>query len=358
MKQMRVDDPGRPRTPRVPPAALRRGRVPRARPQLRLPSRLTRRGLSIGIDIGGTKVAAGVVDADGRILAEEVRATPGHDPREVEQVIVSLVRSLSAEHRILSVGIGAAGWMDRSGSTVLFSPHLAWRNEPVRTNLEKLLHRRVSLANDADAAAWAECRFGAGSGQSRLVCITLGTGIGGSIVIDGRLERGNWGVAGEFGHQVIVPHGHRCECGNRGCWEQYASGNALGREARELARANSPVAQEWLRAVDGRAEDITGAVVTSLARDGDPASIQLIEDIGEWLGLGLANLAAALDPGMFVIGGGLSEAGELLLEPTRRAFGRNLTGRGFRPAAPIELAALGPKAGLIGAADIARFSWR
>ena len=129
--------------------------------------------LTIGVDIGGTKVAAGVVDADGRILAEEIRATPGHDPREVEHVIVSLVRSLSANHRILSVGIGAAGWMDRSGSTVLFSPHLAWRNEPVRTNLEKLLHRRVSLANDADAAAWAECRFGAGSGQSRLVIASI-----------------------------------------------------------------------------------------------------------------------------------------------------------------------------------------
>ncbi|EMY33403.1 glucokinase [Arthrobacter crystallopoietes BAB-32] len=326
---------------------------------MRLPSRLARRGLAIGIDIGGTKVAAGVVNSEGVILAEEIRDTPGHDPREVERVIVSLVQALSAEHRVLSVGIGAAGWMDRSGSTVLFSPHLAWRNEPVRTNLEKLLHRRVTLANDADAAAWGEFRFGAGVGQDRLVCITLGTGIGGAIMIDGRLERGNWGVAGEFGHQVIVPQGHRCECGNRGCWEQYASGNALGREARELARANSPVAQEWLRAVGGQTEQITGAVVTALARQGDTASISLLEDVGEWLGLGLANLAAALDPGMFVIGGGLSEAGRLLLDPARSAFNRNLTGRGFRPAAPIELAALGPKAGLIGAADLSRAAaWR
>jgi glucokinase len=347
-------EPSRPRAAGFRAPAFRDARSSLLRPGVRLPTRLVRRGLAIGIDIGGTKVAAGVVDGEGRILAERYRDTPGHDPREVEQIIVMLVRELSAEFKVLSVGIGAAGWMDRSGGTVLFSPHLAWRNEPVRMNLEKLLHRRVAVSNDADAAAWAEFRFGAGIGQDRLVCITLGTGIGGGIVIDGRIERGNWGVAGEFGHQIIVPQGHRCECGNRGCWEQYASGNAVGREARELAAANSPVAQEWLRAAGGDADRITGAIVTGLAREGDTASINLLEDIGEWLGLGLANLAAALDPGMFVIGGGLSEAGDLLLGPARSAFHRNLTGRGFRPAAPIEPAALGPKAGLIGAADLSR----
>ena len=176
--------------------------------------------------------------------------------------------------------------------------------------------------------------------------------------MDGRLERGHNGVAGEFGHQLIVPGGHRCECGNRGCWEQYASGNALGREARELARADSPVAVDLLHAVDGRIEDITGEVVTGLALDGDRTSLELVENIGEWLGLGLANLAAALDPAMFVIGGGLSRAGSLLLDPARQAFSRQLTGRGFRPTARIEPVALGPEAGLIGAADLARVSYR
>ncbi|WP_394941081.1 ROK family glucokinase [Psychromicrobium sp. YIM B11713] len=311
-------------------------------------------GLAIGIDIGGTKVAAGVVDEHGAVLAEQRRRTPGRDPRAVEATIVELVSELGKDHQIDSVGIGAAGWMDLSGGTVLFSPHLAWRNEPLRENLERLLRRPVMLTNDADAAAWAEWKFGKARGESRLVCITLGTGIGGAMVMDGRLERGRFGVAGEFGHQVIMPGGHRCECGNRGCWEQYASGNALGREARELARANSPVAQELLRVVDGEIDSITGTVVTELAQQGDPASIELIEDIGSWLGLGLANLAAALDPGMFVVGGGLCGAGELLLTPTRRAFKRNLTGRGFRPAARIELAELGSSAGLIGAADLSR----
>ncbi len=311
-------------------------------------------GLAIGIDIGGTKVAAGVVDGSGAVIREARRLTPGTDPRAVEQVIVELVDELSSDHAIGSVGIGAAGWMDLDGGTVLFSPHLAWRNEPLRENLERLLRRPVLLTNDADAAAWAEWRFGAGQGEDRLVCITLGTGIGGAMVIDGRVERGRWGVAGEFGHQIIVPGGHRCECGNRGCWEQYASGNALGREARELARANSPVAQELLRAANGNPDTISGITVTELARAGDAASRELLEDVGEWLGLGLANLAAALDPGKFVIGGGLCDAGELLVAPARRAFARNLTGRGFRPAATIALAALGPRAGLIGAADLSR----
>ncbi|WP_354182451.1 ROK family glucokinase [Arthrobacter sp. UYP6] len=325
---------------------------------MRLPNRMRRRGLAIGIDIGGTKVAAGLVDGDGRVLAEARRSTPGQDPREVESVIVDLVGELSANHHVWSVGIGAAGWMDLAGSTVLFSPHLAWRNEPLRENLERLLRRRVYLVNDADGAAWAEWRFGSGLGQSRMVCVTLGTGIGGAMIMDGRLERGRFGVAGEFGHQIIMPGGQRCECGNRGCWEQYASGNALGREARELAAANSPVAQELLRAVDGDISAISGAVVTRMALEGDQASVELLEEVGQWLGLGLANLAAALDPGMFVVGGGLSAAGDLLLEPARRSFARNLTGRGFRPAARLELAELGPAAGMIGAADLSRIAAR
>lgn len=319
---------------------------------------LGRRGLAIGIDIGGTKVAAGVVDPSGQVVEEARRSTPGNDARAVERVIVELVQELGRNHRIASVGIGAAGWMDLDGGTVLFSPHLAWRNEPLRENLQSLLRRPVLVTNDADAAAWAEWRFGAGQGESRLVCITLGTGIGGAMVMDGRVERGRFGVAGEFGHQIVVPGGHRCECGNRGCWEQYASGNALGREARELALRNSPVAYELLKAAGGSAEDITGITVTERAKAGDAASKELLEEVGHWLGLGLANLAAALDPGTFVIGGGLCDAGELLVGPARASFARNLTGRGFRPTADIKLAALGPRAGMIGAADLSRVSGR
>jgi len=325
------------------------------RPPLRFPGRAPIGGsLALGIDIGGTKVAAGVVDGLGNIREELRRETPGRDPRAVEAVIVDLVRELGTRHELRSVGIGAAGWMDLDGGTVVFSPHLAWRNEPLRQNLEGLLNRPVTLANDADAAAWAEWRFGAGRGQDRLVCLTLGTGIGGALVVDGRVERGSFGMAGEFGHQIIMPGGHRCECGNRGCWEQYASGNALGREARELARAKSPMATELLAAVDGIAEDITGSVVTELALAGEATSRELVEEVGDWLGLGIANLAAALDPALFVVGGGLSAAGDLLLAPARRAYAKNLTGRGFRQEAVIVGAQLGPAAGLIGAADLSR----
>lgn len=310
--------------------------------------------LALGIDIGGTKVAAGVVDGKGAILEEIRRETPGRDARAVEAVIVELVRELGSRHDIASVGIGAAGWMDLAGAKVVFSPHLAWRDEPLRDTLEALLQRPVVITNDADAAAWAEWRFGAGRGHDRLLMLTLGTGIGGALMIDGRVERGSFGMAGEFGHQIIMPGGHRCECGNRGCWEQYASGNALGREGRELARKHSPMAAGLLAAANGRPKDITGTVVTELALDGEATAQELVAEVGDWLGLGIANLAAALDPALFIIGGGLSAAGDLMLEPARRAYSRNLTGRGYRKEAAITVAQLGPSAGLIGAADLAR----
>lgn len=310
--------------------------------------------MALGIDIGGTKVAAGVVDGHGAILEVIRRATPGRDARAVESVIAELVRELGERHKIASVGIGAAGWMDLAGARVVFSPHLAWRDEPLQDNLQEILQRPVLVTNDADAAAWAESLFGAGRGHNRMIMLTLGTGIGGALVIDGRVERGSFGMAGEFGHQIIMPGGHRCECGNRGCWEQYASGNALGREGRELAKKHSPMAAGLLEAVHGKPKDITGSVVTELALQGEATARELVAEVGDWLGLGIANLAAALDPALFVIGGGLSAAGELMLDPARRAYSRNLTGRGYRQEAVIAVAQLGPMAGLIGAADLSR----
>jgi glucokinase len=212
----------------------------------------------------------------------------------------------------------------------------------------------ILVDNDANSAAWGEWRFGAGRGADHLVMITLGTGIGGAILEGGRVKRGAYGVAGEFGHMQVVPAGHRCPCGNRGCWEQYSSGNALVREARELAAADSPVAQRILDRVGGRISDITGPVITELARQGDPMCVELLQDIGQWLGVGIANLAAALDPTCFVIGGGVSDADDLLIGPAREAFRRQLTGRGYRPEARIVRAHLGADAGMVGAADLSR----
>jgi glucokinase len=276
------------------------------------------------------------------------------DPRAVEATIVEVVKALQADHEIGAVGIGAAGFVDAERSRVLFAPHLAWRNEPLRQEVAEVLELPVVVENDANAAAWAEWRFGAGRGQDLLVCVTLGTGIGGGIVLDGQVQRGQHGMAGEFGHMVVVPDGHRCECGNRGCLEQYASGNVLGREARELARAGSPVTVPLVERAGGDIDALVGPLITEAARDGDACAIELFEDVGRWLGIGLANLAAALDPGMFVIGGGVSDAGELLLRPARDSFRRILTGRGFRPEPQIVTARLGPEAGLVGAADLAR----
>lgn len=311
--------------------------------------------LTVGLDIGGTKVVAGVVDAAGNVLDRLRGETPSKSPQATEDVIVELVTTLESRWDVGAVGIGAAGFVDSSRSTVLFAPHLAWRREPLRDGVQRRLRIPVVVENDANAAAWAEWRFGAGHGEDHLLCVNLGTGIGGAIVHGGVLQRGRYGVAGEFGHMIVVPGGRRCECGNRGCWEQYASGNALGREARELAAADSPVAQTLLARVGGDLSCITGPLIAEMATEGDPAAIELFEDVGRWLGAGIANLCAAFDPGCVVVGGGVSEAGEYLLAPAREAFRRNLAGRGYRPEARIVGAALGNDAGLVGAADLARW---
>ncbi len=315
--------------------------------------------LSIGIDIGGTKVAGGVLDESGSIVVRARRDTPHRSisPDVVEGTIVEVVDELLAavdRDRVIAVGIGAAGFVAADRATVVFAPHLSWRQEPLRDALQRRIPVPVFVDNDANAAAWAEWKFGAAQGESHLMMVTLGTGIGGGILMGGEVVRGKFGIAGEFGHMQVVPGGHRCECGNRGCWEQYASGNALVREARTLVMANSPVATDLLARAEGDPQRLTGPMITEAAREGDPTAVELLGEIGRWLGIGIANLAAAFDPGTFVIGGGVSAAGDLLLEPARESFGRQLTGRGYRPAAAIVAARLGNEAGLIGAADLAR----
>lgn len=312
--------------------------------------------MTIGVDIGGTKVAAGVVTPGGRVLARVRTHTPDQSksPAVVEDTIVAAVEQLRADFAVRAVGVAAAGFVDERRANVLFAPHLSWRGEPLRDSLSVRLGLPVVVENDANASAWAEVRAGAGIGVGNVVVVNLGTGIGGAVVLGGQLVRGRYGLAGEFGHMTVVQGGYRCECGNRGCWEQYASGNALAREARELVVAESPVAGALHRAVGGDPRLITGTLVSELANKGDRACLELTEETGQWLGIGLANLAAAFDPELFVIGGGVSEVGDLLLGPARVAFRRNLTGRGYRPAAEVAAAALGNEAGLIGAADLAR----
>jgi glucokinase len=311
-------------------------------------------GLAIGVDIGGTKVAAGVVDADGRILARVRRDTPAHDPEGVEDVIAECIGELTTDHEVEAAGLGAAGFVDAARSTVLFAPNLAWRNEPLRAAVEQRTGLPVVVENDANAAAWGETRFGAGHGQPNTVTVTVGTGLGGGLVLGGQLIRGAFGAAAEVGHMNLVPEGRPCGCGNLGCWEQYASGRALVTEARQRATASPKEARLLLELAEGQAGSITGPMVTMGAVAGDPVALQSFAAVGAWLGRGLADLAAILDPRTLIIGGGVSEAGELLVGPARETFEAQLTARGHRPTATVRVAQLGQDAGLIGAADLAR----
>jgi glucokinase len=311
-------------------------------------------GLTAGLDVGGTKVAAGVVDDGGKIVEKLRRSTPAADAELTAQVIADLVTELSSRHRVEAVGLGAAGFLDVAREKVIFAPNLAWRGEPLKARVEGLVGLPVVMENDANASAWAEVRFGAARGEQDVVLLSVGTGIGGGIVLGGELYRGRWGMAGEPGHYRAVPDGRLCGCGNRGCLEQYASGSALVAEAREFARRTPEGAIRLLQLGGGSPEGIGGPQITQAAQEGDPAALRCFQIIGGWLGQGMADLAAILDPGCFVIGGGVSEAGDLLLRPARAAFEKALTGRGYREFANITIAEFGADAGLVGAADLAR----
>ncbi|WP_336216901.1 ROK family glucokinase [Nonomuraea sp. LPB2021202275-12-8] len=307
--------------------------------------------LTIGVDIGGTKVAAGVVDDDGTIVAQALRPTAADRPDVVAETVADVVRELAQGRQIEAVGVGAAGFVDETRSIVRFAPNLAWREEPLQKKIGGLVGLPVVVENDANAMAWGEVRFGAGRGQSHVICLTIGTGIGGGIVFDGRLYRGRWGMGAELGHMQVVPDGRKCGCGRHGCWEQYASGNALVADARDIAAAHPEQARILIRLAGGRIE---GEEVTEAARQGDEASLAAFARVADWLGQGMADLAAVLDPGCFILGGGVSRAADLFVDRAREAFEERLTGKGHRPVAEVRLAELGASAGLVGAADLAR----
>ena len=228
--------------------------------------------LTIGVDVGGPKVAAGVVDERGTVVEKLRRATPSSSPARTEQVIAGAVTELLSRHRVQAVGLGAAGFMDEERASVRFAPNLAWREEPLRLRVEDLIGLPVVVENDANASAWAEVRFGAARGHAHVIWVGVGTGIGAGIVLDGRLYRGRWGMAGEPGHYRVVPDGRLCGCGNRGCWEQYASGSALVAEAREFAQRSPGAAVRLLQLAGGSPDGITGSQVTQAARAGPSSS--------------------------------------------------------------------------------------
>ena len=310
--------------------------------------------VTIGVDLGGTKCLGVVVDDAGSVVDELRLPTPKGKEATVEVLteVASTLRDRQSGRTVRGVGAGVPGLVDATG-TLRFAPNLPGVNElPLAAPLTERLGLPVVIENDASCAGWGEREAGAGRGREHLILVTLGTGIGGGIVLGGRLYRGHHGFAGEIGHMVVDPNGPPCPCGQKGCWERYASGSGLGRLAREAAvgaRADRIVAL-----AGGDPELVKGEHVTAAAAEGDDEALAVMASFGWWVALGLANLANAFDPEVFVLGGGLVEAGDVLLEPVRRAFDELLDGAEHRPEVEILPAQLGEHAGAIGAALLAR----
>jgi glucokinase len=324
--------------------------------------------VAFGIDIGGTKVLGVALGTSERVVAEARVATPARrldaDPaaesvavgRAVADVVAQLDQAVSVETtgaQAPAIGVGAPGMLDRQGR-LCFAPNLPqahgvdW-NELIGSQLPG---RRILIENDANFAALAEHRLGAAQGYAHVVMVTLGTGIGGGLIVDGRLQVGGHGFAGEIGHMVVDPAGPPCPCGRRGCWERYASGGGLGVMAREAALAGR--LPEVVRLAGGDAESVRGEDVSAAALAGDPDARRVVEEVGWWVGFGLANLACVLDPQCIVLGGGLVSAGDLLLDAARTSFAELVEGGSARPPMVIVTAAFGERAGAVGAALAAR----
>jgi len=310
--------------------------------------------LTIGVDVGGTKIAAGAVDASGRIV-EKVRVrTPATTAQAVEDGIVEAVTRLARNNPASAVGLAMPGFVDEKRATLRFAANLPMEDRHLRDTIAPRVGLPVVVENDANAAAWGEHRFGGGRNHPDMCLVTVGTGLGGGIVLGGELVRGAFGVAAEFGHLRLVPHGVACGCGNHGCWEQYCSGRALVRQARALCREDPEAGAAMLELADYDPEAVTGPMIAEAALAGDAAAVGLYAGIGRWLGEGIADLAVVLDPAVVVVGGGVGEAGDLLLGPARAAYAAALSAGSHRPHLEIMPAVLGNDAGLIGAADLAR----
>jgi len=327
------------------------------------------RQVTIGIDLGGTKVLGLAVDDEGVVLAELRVPTPGRPspsasdggvtdvggPEPVIDVLAAVTRQLrdTVDTEVASVGVGAPGLVDNTG-VLRFAPNLPRGSGlDIAAGLsERLGGLRTVVDNDATCATVAEWAFGAAVGVTDAVMVTLGTGIGGGIVAGGNVVRGASGFAGEIGHMVVDPTGPPCPCGKRGCWERFASGSGLGRLAREAARAGR--LSEVVNLAGGDPESVRGEHVTVAATAGDPGALAVLGELGWWLALGLSNLALALDPAVMVYGGGLVGTVSLVHDKVHTAFDELLEGRPYRPEVRILAAQLGERAGAIGAALVAR----
>ena len=311
--------------------------------------------LTIGVDVGGTKVLGGVVDESGNILEKARRDTPRQGGEALTKTIADVALELMRNHKVSAVGVSAAGFVSSDRKTMLATPNIAgWNGVNLDAELTALIGVDVVIENDGNAAAWGEAVFGAGRGEAHMLLLTIGTGIGAGIVVNGQLHRGAFGVAAEIGHMRVVPEGHLCGCGARGCFEQYASGSGLMRHVREAIAATPDIARNLLALGDGTIEGLKGHHVTEAARAGDVVALAAFNSTAQWLGAGIASLSVILDPGIIVIGGGVIDAGDILLEPTRAYMERKMPFASKHPYPKLVAATLGNDAGLVGVADLAR----
>lgn len=303
---------------------------------------------AVGIDLGGTKIFAALVDESGRVLATEKRDTlSAEGPGAVLGRMFDATRTLLAQagnRQVMGIGLGIPGLLDRTAGRSIHSPNLKWKDVPVIEPFRGEFGLPVEMDNDVRVHAMGELVFGAGRGLRHFMLITLGTGIGSGIILEGALYRGPTGMAGEFGHQTILRDGPECGCGNRGCLEALASGPGIARRARTAVAAYQ--AESVLKALTE--EQITARSVAEAARDGDRLAQRIYDEVGEDLGIALANYFNLMGPQVAIIGGGVSQAGDVLFEPVRRtAVARVMIP--IKPLVRIVPAHLGAEAGAVGA---------
>lgn len=306
--------------------------------------------LVLGIDLGGTKIAGAVVREGGRFVAESDERTPPGDSRAVLAALDGLIARLisKVDEPISGLGLGVAGTVDFARGAVVFSPNLPFRDEPLRTWAENKFSLPCFVDNDGNLAALGEMRFGAARGASHAVGLTLGTGIGAGIIIGGDLYRGATGGAGEIGHMILDAEGPACTCGSRGCFEALAAGPALARRAHEaLSGGKDSMLLELFR--EGL---LTGEAVTEAARAGDAVSKGAVAATAYWIGVGLTNIVNVFNPEVITIGGGMADAGDLLLAPAKRTMA-SLAMKPNSEIVRIVLSELGNRAGILGAASLA-----
>jgi glucokinase len=305
--------------------------------------------LTIGIDIGGTKVLGGVVDSSGKIIDSARRPTPVAGGKELVATIIDLVKEFQGKHEIAGIGISVAALISKDQGTIVGAPNIANLSQlNFVSEIKKVFNLPVIAENDANAAMWAEYKFG------NAQVFIIGTGMGGGLVIDGKLFRGANGIGAEFGHMIVQPNGVRCGCGANGCIEQYASGSALMRYAKEAIAENPAKGQELLDLCGLDIANLTGSALTEAAKKGNEIALAAFNKQADWLGSACASYTLLLDPQAIVVGGGVVDAGELFLTPVRSAMEKYMPFAGTHLLPKIIAAKFGNDAGLIGAADLVR----